>query len=85
MDNINTARLASYIELYLEIDIEGRLRSILYDKWDDFIFPIANIYFIGSTILAASAYGIYISQWSRYCRTCGSYQDFIDKRDTATK
>ena len=26
-----------------------------------------------------SAYGVYISQLMRYSRTCGSYQDFLDR------
>ena len=32
-------RSASYLDLHLEIDSEGRLRTKLYDKRDDFNFP----------------------------------------------
>jgi hypothetical protein len=64
----HTYRSASY----LEIDSEGRLRMKLYDKRDDFNFPIANF-------PAAPAYGIYISELIRYSRACGSYQDFPDR------
>ena len=32
----------SYLDLHLEIDSEGRLRTKLYDKGDDFNFPIVN-------------------------------------------
>ena len=49
-------------------------------KRDDFIFPIVNFSFICSTIPAAPAYGIYVSQLIRYSRACGSYQDFLDRR-----
>ena len=38
-----------------------------------------NFPFICSTIPAASAYGVYISQLIRYSRECGYYQDFLDR------
>jgi hypothetical protein len=39
----------------------GRLRTKLYDKRDDFNFPIVNFPFVCSNIPAAPAYGVYIS------------------------
>jgi hypothetical protein len=71
--------LPSYLDLHLEIDSEGRLRTKLYDKRDDFNFLIVNFPFICSNIPAAPAYGVYISQLIRYSRACGSYQDFLDR------
>jgi hypothetical protein len=71
-DTTNTYRSASYLDLHLEIDSEGWLRTKLYDKRDDFNFPIVNF-------PAAPAYGIYISELIRYSRACGSYQDFPDR------
>jgi hypothetical protein len=50
------------VPLHLEIDREGRLRTKLYDKKDDFNFPIVNFPFISSNIPAAPAYEVYISQ-----------------------
>jgi hypothetical protein len=41
-DTIDTDRSASYLDLNPEIDSEGRLRTKLYDKRDDFNFPIVN-------------------------------------------
>jgi hypothetical protein len=41
-DTTDTDRSASYIDLHLEIDCEGRLKTRLYDKRDDFNFPIVN-------------------------------------------
>ena len=35
--------------------------------------------FICSNIRAAPAYGVNISQLIRYSRTCGYYQDFLDR------
>ena len=72
-------RSASYLDLYLEINSEGRLRTKLYDKRDDFNFRIVNFPFICSNIPASPAYGVYISRLIRYSITCGSYQDFLDR------
>jgi hypothetical protein len=52
--NQNTARSASNPHLHLEIDSWGRLRMKLYDKRDDFNFPIVNF-------PAAPAYRVYLS------------------------
>ena len=54
-------RSGSFLYLH-EIDSEGRLRMKLYDKRDDFDFPIVNVPFICSNIPAAPAYEVYISQ-----------------------
>ena len=61
-DTTDTDRSASYLDLHLEIDSESRLRTKLYDKRDDFNFPIVNFPFICSNIPAAPAYGVYLSQ-----------------------
>ena len=42
IDITDTAKSASYLDLHLEIDSEGRLRTKPYDKRDDFNFPIVN-------------------------------------------
>jgi hypothetical protein len=39
-DTTDTDMSASYLDLHLEIDSEDRLRTKLYDKRDDFNFPI---------------------------------------------
>jgi hypothetical protein len=78
-DTTDTDRSASYLHIHIEIDSEGWLRTQLYDKRDDFNFPIVNFPFICSNIPAASAYGVYIFQLIRYSRTCGSYRDVHDR------
>ena len=75
----------SYLDLHLQIDSKGRLRTNLYDKRDDFNFPIVNFPFIYSNISAAPAYGVYISQLIRYSRAYGSYQDFLDRELLLTR
>jgi hypothetical protein len=84
-DATYTNRSASYPDLHLEIDSEGRLRTKLYDKRDDFNFPIVNFPFICSNIPTAPAYGVYISQLIQYSRACGSYQDFLDRELLLTR
>ena len=78
-DTTDTDTSASYLDLHLEIDSEGRLRTKLYDKRDDFNFPIINFPFTCSNIPAATAYGVHVSQLMRYSRACGSCQDFLDR------
>ena len=75
----DTCRPASYLDLYLDIDSEGRLRTKLYDKRDYFDFAIVNFPFICSNIPAAPAYGEYLSQLIRYSRAWAFYQDFHDR------
>ena len=71
---------ASHLDLHLEIDSQGQLRSKFNDKGDYFNFPIVNFPFICSNIPAAPAYGVYISRLLiRYSRACGAYQDFLDR------
>ena len=64
---------------FLYIDKGGRLNSKLYDKRDDFDFPIVNFPFLSSNIPASPAYGVYISQLIRYARACVKYSDFLDR------
>jgi len=61
-DTTDTDRSASYFDIHLDIDSGERLRAKHYNKRDYFNFPIVNFPFICSNILAAPAYGVYISQ-----------------------
>jgi hypothetical protein len=74
-DTTITDRSASYLDLYLEIDSAGLLRTKLYDKRDDFNFPILNFPFICRYIPTAPAYGK--SYQLRYS-SC-SYQDILNR------
>ena len=78
-DTIDTVRTASYLDLHLDIDSEGRLRTTLQDKGDEFNVFIVNFPFICSNIPAVPVYGIFISQLIRYSRVSGSYQDCLDR------
>jgi hypothetical protein len=79
-DTKDTYKSASNLDLHLEIDSEGRLRTKPYDKRDDFLnFPIVNFPFICNSIPAALVYGVFISQMIRHSRACGFCQDFLDR------
>ena len=39
-DTTDTDRSDSYLDLRLEVDSEGRLRTTLYDRRDDSNFPL---------------------------------------------
>jgi len=54
-DTTDTDMSTSYLDLHLEIDSEGSLRTKLYDQRDDFNFPIVNFPFICGNIPAAHA------------------------------
>ena len=78
-DTTDTSKSASYLDLFLFIDDNGRLKSKLYDKRDDFNFKIVNFPFLCGNIPASPAYGVYISQLIRYSRACTHYSDFLER------
>jgi len=75
----------SYLDLYLEHDINGTLTTKYYDKRDYCIFPIVNYPFLDSNIPSSPAYGVYMSQLIRYLRTCNSYRDFLHRSALLTR
>jgi hypothetical protein len=64
--------------------IYGLLLKI-FDKSDDFNFPIVTFPFICNNIPAAPTYGVYISHLIRYYRACGTYQDFLERGFVLTR
>ena len=56
----------------------------LYDKRDDFNFPVVNFPFLSSNIPSAPAYGVYVSQLIRYARACSNYQVFMERGKVLT-
>jgi len=61
-DTTDSHNSASYLDLYLEYDINGTLTTKLYDKRDDFNFPIVNYPFLDSNTPSSPAYCVYMSQ-----------------------
>jgi len=62
-----SSRSALYIDLHLEIDNEGRLRTQFYDKRNDsnIYFPIVNFPFIWTNFPTAPTYEVYKSLFIR--------------------
>ena len=60
-ETTETAASSSYLDCYLYIE-NGKLTTRLYDKRDDFNFPIVNFPFLSSNIPSAPTYGVYVSQ-----------------------
>ena len=66
-ETTETATSASYLDYYLYSD-NGKLATRLYDKRDDFNFPIVNFPFLSNNIPSVPAYDVYVSQLIRYAR-----------------
>ena len=82
-ETTETAASSSYLDCYLYID-KGKLTNRLYEKRDDFNFPIVNFPFLSRNIPSAPAYGVYVSQLIRYARVCSNYQDFMERGKVLT-
>ena len=67
---------------FLDLDISvlnGKLHTKIYDKRDDFSFPIVNFPFLDGDVPLAPSYGVYISQLVRYARVCCDVFDFNER------
>ena len=53
--------------------------SSIYDKRDDFGFPIVNFPWSSGDVPRLPSYGVYISQLVRFTRCCTSVSDFNSK------
>ena len=82
-ETTETAASFSYLDWYLYTD-NGKHTTRLYDKRNDFNFPIVNFPFLSRNIPSAPAYGVYVSQLIRYARTCSNYQDFMERGKVLT-
>ena len=84
-ENLPVVRSNSLIKLSkLQLAITEFCRHLHYDatymmskKVDDFNFHITNVLFLSSNIPSSPAYGVFISQLSRYARASSSYECFI--------
>ena len=54
-DSTDAPKWANYLDLRLEFDEDGKLYTRLYEKRDDFDFPIVNLPYISSNIPESSA------------------------------
>ena len=59
--------------------IGNDIHTSVYDKRDDFGFPIVNFPWLSGDVPRLPSYGIYISQLVRFARCCTSVFDFHSK------
>ena len=78
LNKANTSdKETSFLDLNIKvIDID----TSVYDKRDDFGFPIVNFPWLSGDVLRLPSYGIYISQLVRFAWWCISVLDFHSKK-----
>ena len=84
-DTTESSIPASCLDILLNIDLNGKLTTQLYDKRDDFSFSIVNFPYLCSNIPSSPAYGVYVSQLIRYARACSAYDQFLNRARQLTK
>jgi hypothetical protein len=60
-DTTESSTSASYLDVLLELDTNGKITTQLYDKRDGFNFSIVNSPYLCRNIPASPVYGVYIS------------------------
>jgi hypothetical protein len=76
---------ASYLDILLKIDSNGRPTTTLYDKHEDFNFAIVNFPFLWSNIPLLPVYDTYIFQLIRHARACLAYENLLKRNQLLTK
>jgi hypothetical protein len=76
-DTTECSTSASYLDVLLKLDTNGKLTTQFYDKRDDFNFSIVNFPYLCSNIPVSPAYGVHISQLIRYARACSAHDQFL--------
>jgi hypothetical protein len=66
---------ADFLDLHLSI-VNGCIKTIIYDKRDDFNFDIDNYPHLDWDVPRATSYGVYLSQLIRYARASSNVEDF---------
>ena len=61
----------TYLDLSLSIQ-DSSIHYRLYDKRDNFNFPIVNFPDLSGNVPTGQSYGVFISQLVRYARCCES-------------
>jgi hypothetical protein len=85
MDTTESDKSASYLDILLNIDSNGKLTTSIYDKRDDFDYVIFNFTFLYSNIPFSPAYGLYISQLIRYTKACYVNEEILKRGKLLTE
>ena len=79
LNKTNTSdKETSFLDLNIKV-IGSDIHTSVYDKRDDFGFPIVNFPWLSGDVPRLPSYGIYISQLVRFARCCTSVLDFHSK------
>ena len=82
MNKANTSdKGTSFLDLNIKV-IGNNIHTNVYDKRDDFGFPIVNFPLLSGDVPRLPSYGIYISQLVRFARCCTSVFDFHSKKSS---
>ena len=66
---------SSFLDLKINV-IGSDVNISVYDRRDDFGFPIVNFPWLSGDVPRLPSYGVYISQLIRFARCCTSVSDF---------
>ena len=80
--HLNKANTSDKETSFLDININVigiDIHTSVYDKRDDFGFPIVNFPWLSGDVPRLPSYGIYISQLLQFARRCTSVLDFHSK------
>ena len=80
----NSGDCCPFLDLHITLS-QGNLNTRVYDKRDDFSFPIVNFPFLDGDVPLAPSYGVYISQLVRFARICNKVSDFNDRNQCITE
>ena len=79
---LNKANTSDKETCFLDLNIKvigSDVHTSVYDKRDDFGFPIVDFPWLGGDVPRLQSYGVYISQLVRFARCCNSVADFNSK------
>ena len=79
---LNKANTSDKEKPFLDLNINvigNNIHTSVYEKRDDFGFPIVNFPWLSGDVPRLPSYGIYISQLVRFSRCCTSIFDFHSK------
>ena len=79
LNKANTSdKVTSFLDLNIKV-VGSNIHTSVYDKRDDFGFPLVNFPWLSGDVPRLPSYGIYISQLVRFARCCTSVFDFHSK------
>ena len=74
----NSDKETSFLDLNIKV-IGSDVHISVYDKRDDFRFPIINFPWLSGDVPRLPPYGVYISQLVRFARCCTRFRNSILK------